>query len=157
MVPRRHRLHEVGMLQPLPSGDVESNPGPRTHTNKDIPAIWLICNNTQDTLGSCELHTDEQRQYKHDWRCTIYTPTYNVTPSTDNTTAHHKNTLPSSHKQQSTKGQTHRHTSNQHKRHQIQNLKTSHTAANRTSSQYKKQNSHRKRNHQKYPTTPPYA
>ena len=32
--------------------------------------------------------------YKPDWRCTIHTPTQNVTttPSTDNTTSHHKQT-----------------------------------------------------------------
>ena len=36
----------------------------------------------------------KQQQYKPDWKCTIHTPTQNVTttPKTDNTTAHHKQT-----------------------------------------------------------------
>ena len=42
-------------------------------------------------------------------------------------------------------------------RNKIEGLKTSYTAPNQTSSQYKKQKSHRKLEHQKYPTTPLYA
>ena len=48
----------------------------------------------------------QQRQYKPDWRCTIHTPTQNVTtPSTDNTTPHHKQTTthPPTHSQTTSK------------------------------------------------------
>ena len=67
-------------------------------------------------------------------------------------TNHH----PPTHKQQSTKGQKHRHTSNPHKWHQKQNRRTKiffYTAPNRTPSQYKKQNTHIKLKHLNYPTT----
>ena len=72
------------------------------------PTYWVHLNCTQI----------KQRQYKPDWRCTIHTPTQIVTttPSPDNTTT--------THRQQSTKGQKHRLTSNQHKRHQKQNRGT---------------------------------
>ena len=58
----------------------------------------------------------QQRQYKPEWRCTIHTPTRNVTtpPSTDNSpssTKHHPLT-----NNIQIKGQKDRHTSNQHKR-----------------------------------------
>ena len=142
--PRRHSLHEVGLLQtsaqivstqslaprdggPIPffwasrsslpaawlallltkAGDVESNPGPTTHTNKHASVIWIcdLCHiqiNKKQTSIRCN-HTHwvylncthiKQRQYKPDWRCTNHTPTQIVTttPSTDNTTPHHKQT-----------------------------------------------------------------
>ena len=90
--------------------DVESNPGPTTHTNKDTPVIWIcdIChkqiNKKQPSIRCNHTHNThwvhlkcthiQHRQYKPDWRCTIHTPTQNVTttPSTDNTTPHHKQT-----------------------------------------------------------------
>ena len=85
------------------AGDVESNPGPTTHTNKHTPVIWIcdLCHkqiNKKQTPIRCN-HTHnthwvhlkctyiQQRQYKPDWRCTIHTPTQNVT-----TTPHHKQT-----------------------------------------------------------------
>ena len=76
------------------AGDVESNPGPTTHTNKHTPVIW-ICDLSQ--TNKQETHTHwvhlkctqiKQGQYKPDWRCTIHTRTQNVTPST----AHQKQT-----------------------------------------------------------------
>ena len=88
------------------AGDVESNPGPTTHT----PVIWMCdhchkqinkkqasirCNHTHNT--HC-VHLNctpiKQRPYKPDWRYTIHTPTQNVTttPITDNTTPHHTQT-----------------------------------------------------------------
>ena len=87
------------------SGDVESNPGLTTHKNKHTPVIWIcdLCHkqiNKKQTSIRCN-HTHnthwvhlkyiqiKQRQYKPDWRCTIHTPTQNVTtPST----THHKQT-----------------------------------------------------------------
>ena len=56
------------------AGDVESNPGPTTHTNKHTPVIWIcdLCHKQinkkqtsirQHTLGSSELYTYKQRQY----------------------------------------------------------------------------------------------
>ena len=145
------------------AGDVESNPGPTTHTNKHTPVIWIcdLCykqTNKKQTSIRCKYTKIKQGQYKPDWRCTIHTPTQNVTitPST----AHQKQTT------------THPLTNNNQPkdknivilqiningiRNKIKELKNSYTAPNRTSSQYKKQNSHRKLKHQKYPTTPPYA
>ena len=89
------------------AGDVESNPGPTTHTNKHTPVIWIcdLCHkqiNKKQTSFRCN-HTHwvhlkcthiQQRQYKPDWRCTIHTRTQNVTttPGTYNTTPHHKQT-----------------------------------------------------------------
>ena len=88
------------------AGDVESNPGPTTHTNKHTPVIWMCdlchkqinkkqtsirCNHTHNTHWvhlKCT-HTKE-RQYKPDWRCIIHTPTQNV--ATTPSTAHHKQT-----------------------------------------------------------------
>ena len=119
------------------AGDAESNPGPTTHINKHTPVMWICdlchkqinkkqtsirCNHTHNTHWVYLKYTHIQlRQYKPDWRCTIHTPTQNVTttqlPITNN---HH----PPTQKQQSTKGQKHRHTSNQHKRHQKQNRGT---------------------------------
>ena len=88
----------------------------------------IRCNNTHWVHPNCT-HI-KQREYKPDWRCTIYTPTQIVTttPSTDNTvirnspsqTNHH----PTTHRKQSTIGQKHSRTSNQHKRHQKQNRGT---------------------------------
>ena len=92
------------------AGDVVSNPGPTTYTDKHTPVNW-ICNlchkqiNKKQTSIRCN-HTYnthwvnlncthiKQRQHKHDWRCTIHTHTQNVTttPCTDNTTSHHKQT-----------------------------------------------------------------
>ena len=89
--------------------DVESNPGPTTHTNKHTPVIWIcdLCHkqiNKKQTSIRCN-HTHnthwvhlkcthiQQRQYKPDWRCTIHTPTQNVTTTPSaNTTPHHKQT-----------------------------------------------------------------
>ena len=87
--------------------NVESNPGPTTYTYPHTPVIW-ICDlclkqiNKQQTSIRCNhphwVHLKstqiKQRQYKPYWRCTIHAPTQNVltTPSTDNTTAHHKQT-----------------------------------------------------------------
>ena len=88
--------------------DVDSNPGPTTHTNKRTPVIWICnlchkqikkqqtsirCHNTHNThwvhLNCTQI---KQRQYKPDWRCTIHTPTQIVTttPSTNNTTSHRR-------------------------------------------------------------------
>ena len=84
------------------AGDVKSWPD---DTNKHTPVIWICdlchnqinkkqtsirCNNTHWVHLKCT-HI-QQRQYKPDWRCTIHTHTQNVTttPSTDNTTPHHK-------------------------------------------------------------------
>ena len=70
-------------------------------------------------------------------------------------TNHH----PTTHIQQSTKGQKHRHTSNQHKRHQKQNR-----GAYKPSTQHPTGHHHntktkliQKAKHLTYPTTPPYA
>ena len=74
------------------AGNVESNPGPTTHTNKHTPVILICdlchkqinkkqtsirCNNTHWVHMKC-IHI-QHRQYKPDWRCTIHTPTQNVT------------------------------------------------------------------------------
>ena len=94
------------------AGNVESNPGP-THTNKHTPVIWICdlchkqinkkptsirCNHTHNThwvhLKCTQI---KQRQYKPDWRCTIHTPTQNVT--TTPSTAHKTNYHPPSHLQ----------------------------------------------------------
>ena len=121
------------------AADVESNPGPTKHTNKDTSVIWIcdpcyksrnkpqsdVTTHTQHTLGSSECTHIQQRQYKPDWRCTIHTLTQNITTtsSTDNTTPHHKQT--NTHSQTTINQRTkHRHTSNQHKRHQKQNRGT---------------------------------
>ena len=90
--------------------DVESNPGPTTHTTKHTPVIWIcdLChkqiNKQQISIRCNHIHNThwvhlkctymKQRHYKPNWRCTIHTPTENVTttPSTDNTTAHQKQT-----------------------------------------------------------------
>ena len=144
----------------------------RRHTQiKHTTAIW-ICNlchkqikKQQTSIRYNHTHNTrwvdlkctqiKQRQYKPDWRCTIHTHTQiATTPSTDNTTYRRQNT-------------TQPHTDNNQPkdkniiilqvnihgiRNKIEELKTSYTATNRTSSQYKKQNSHRKL---KYSTTPP--
>ena len=103
---------QIVSTQSLPPemGDVESNPGPTTHTNKHTPVIWIYdlchkqinkkqtsirCNHTHNThwvhLKCTQI---KQRQYKPDCRFTIHTPTQNVTTtlSTDNRTVHHKQT-----------------------------------------------------------------
>ena len=74
------------------AGDVKSNPGPTTHTNKHTPVIWICdlchkqinkkqtsirCNHTKKHTLNCT-HI-KQQQYKPDWRCTIHTPTQNIT------------------------------------------------------------------------------
>ena len=79
------------------AGDVnhESNPGPTTHTNKHTPVIWICdlyhkqINKKQTSIRFNHTHNThwvhlncthiKQRQYKPDWRCTIHTPTQNVT------------------------------------------------------------------------------
>ena len=104
-------------------GDVESNPGPTTHTDKREQTS-IRCNNTH--WGHLNCTHIKQRQYKPDWRSTFHTLTLNVTtPSTDNTTSHHKQTTthPLTNNNQP-KDKKHRHTSNQHKRHQKQNRGT---------------------------------
>ena len=94
----------------LPAAWLALLPGPTTHTEKHTPVIWICdlchkqinkkqtsirCNHTHNThwvhLNCTHI---KQRQYKPDWRCTIHTPTQNVTtrPSTDNTTSQHKQT-----------------------------------------------------------------
>ena len=87
----------------------------------------IRCNHTHNTHWVHLKCTHmQQRQYKPDCRCTIHTPTQNVTiPSTDNTTRHHKQTTthPLTNNNQP-KDKKHRHTSNQHKRHQKQNRGT---------------------------------
>ena len=80
------------------AGDVESNHGPTTHTNKHTPVIWIcdLCHkqiNKKQTSIRCNythwVHLRcthiQQRQCRPDWRCTIHTPTQNVTttPSTE--------------------------------------------------------------------------
>ena len=148
----------------------------RRHTQINTPVIWICdlchqqikkqqtsirCNHTHNThwvhLNCIQI---KQRQYNPDWRCTIHTPTQivTITPNTDNTITHRRQitTQPLTDNNQP-KGQKHRHISKQDKRHQKQSQGTknnSYTAPNRTSSQYKKQSSHRKLKHQKYPTTP---
>ena len=115
------------------AGEVESNPDPKTDTNKHTPVIWICdlchkqikkqptsirCNHTHNThwvhLNCTQI---KQRQYKPDWRCTFPTHTQIVTrtqqPIVDKTQPN-----------QSTKGEKHCHTSNQHKRHQKQNRGT---------------------------------
>ena len=103
-----------------------------------------------------------EEAYKPDWRCTIHTPTQNVTttPSTDNTTPHHNQTT------------THPLTNNNQSkdknivilkinindiRNKIEELKKLVHSTQPDIITYKKQNSHRKLTHLKYPTTPPYA
>ena len=64
-------------------------------TNKNKKQTSIRCNHTHNThwvhLKCTQI---KQRQYKPDWRCTIHTPTQNVTttPSTYGTTPHHKQT-----------------------------------------------------------------
>ena len=84
-------------------GDIESNPGPTTHTNIHTPVIWICdlyhkqinkkrtsirCNHTHWVHLKCTPII--QQQHKPDWRCTIHTPTQNVTTTPG--TAHHKQT-----------------------------------------------------------------
>ena len=128
--PRRHSMHEVGLLQTsahivstqfLPpemgarfrfldksavapcrlAGSVPHKSGGRRvkswpdDTHKHTPVIWTcdLCNkqiNKKQTSIRCN-HTHnkhwvhlkcthiKQRQYNHDWRCTIHTPTQKVT------------------------------------------------------------------------------
>ena len=121
------------------AGDVESNPGPTTHTDKHTPVIWIcdLCHkqiNKKQTSIRCN-HTHwvhlncthiKQRQYKPDWRYHSYTHTKrnNNTKHRQHNSPSHTNHHPPTHKQQSTKGQKHRHTSNQHKRHEKQSRET---------------------------------
>ena len=126
--PRRHSMHEVGLLQTSAqilgarfrfggkpvvapcrlSGSAPHKSGGRR--GKSWP------DNTHNTHNTHWVHLNctyiKQRQYKPDWRCTIHTPTQNVTttPTTYNTTTKH------------------RHTSNQHNRHQKQNRGTKKTS-----------------------------
>ena len=160
------------------AGDVESYPGSTTYTNKHTPVIWIcdLCHkqiNKKQTSIRCD-HTHnthwvplkcthiQQRQYKPDWRYTIHTPTHGVTatPDTDGTTPHHGRTA------------THPLTGKGQPRYRnivilqinmsgirnkIEELKKLYTAPSRTSSQCKRQNSHRKLRHLGYPTAPPCA
>ena len=86
------------------AGDVVSNPGPTTHTNKHASGIWICdlchkqikkqqtsigCNNTHWVHLNCT--QIKRRQYKPDWRSIIHTSTQIITtPSTDNTTTHRR-------------------------------------------------------------------
>ena len=83
-------------------------PGPTTHTNKHSPVIWIcdLChkqiNKKQPSIRCSHTHNTQwvhlkctqikRQQYKPDWRCTVHTPTQNVTTtrSTDNTTTHRR-------------------------------------------------------------------
>ena len=125
------------------AGDVESNPGPTTHTNT-LQSFW-ICDHKQTSIRSNHIHwvhlkctQIKQRQYKPDWRCTIHTPTQNVT--TTLRTAHHKQTTTHPRTNNNKPKDKNIVTSNKHKQHQKQNRgakKNSYTAPNRASSQYK--------------------
>ena len=67
----------------------------RWHTQINKKQTPIRCNHTHNTHWVHLKCTHiKQRQYKPDWSCTIHTPIQNVTttPSTDNTTAHHKQT-----------------------------------------------------------------
>ena len=104
----RASLHSAWLVLLLTKvGGVESNPGPTTHPGKHTPVIWIcdLCDkriNKKQTSIRCNhtrwVHLNcthiKQRQYKPDWRCTIHTPTQNVTttPITDNTPPQHNET-----------------------------------------------------------------
>ena len=160
------------MASKYQEGDVESNPGPTTHTNKHTTVIWMCdlchkqinkkqtsirCNHTHNTHWvhlKC-IHI-QQRQYKQDWRCTFHTPTQNVTTTQ----------LPITNKAQPTHSKTtinqrkkHRHNSNQHKWYQKQNrgTKTPSTRTQLDTITIQKTKLTQKAKHLKYPTTPPYA
>ena len=74
----------------------------QTNTLQSFGFVTFVTNKKQTSIR-CSNHTHnthwvhlkcihiQQRQYKPDWRCTIHTPTQNVTPpSTNNTPPHHK-------------------------------------------------------------------
>ena len=98
--------------------NVESNPGPTTQTNthphslQSFGLVTFVTTKQQTSIRCTHTHWIHRkytqiRQYKPDWRCTIHTNrNNNASPSP---TKHH----PPTHKQHSTKGQEHRHTSNQ--------------------------------------------
>ena len=157
------------------AGDVESNPGRTTHTNKHTTVIWICdschkqinkkqpsirCNHTRNTHWIHLKYTQiKQRQYKPGWGCIIHTHTHtkrnNNTKHSPSQTNYHEPT----HRQQSTKGQRHRHTSNQNERNQKQNRGTK-----KPRTQHPTGHHHNTRNklthkakHKKYPTTPPNA
>ena len=160
---KRYSMREVGMLQTYvqivsnpviwasqPSlsaawmallrtkaGDVESNPGSTTHTNKHTPVIWIcdLCHNQikkpqsdvttyKHTMGSSGLLRDKtstiqiilEMHHSH-----THTHRNNNTKHRQHNNPLQTNHHPTTHRQQSTKGQKHRHTSNQHQRHQKQN------------------------------------
>ena len=133
------------------AGDVESNPGPTTHTNNTLQSFGFVtsvtnketslrCNHTHNThwvnLKSTQI---KQRQYKPNWRCTIHTPIQNVT--TTPSTAHHKQTtthLLTNNNQPKDKNIVILQININNIRNKTEELKTSYTAPNRTSSQYKK-------------------
>ena len=112
----------------------------------------IRCNHTHNTHWVHPKCTHiKQRQYKPDWRCTIHTPTQKetATPSTENTTPQHRKTNtypPSNNNQPNDKNIVILQININGIRHKIEELKTSYSAPNRTSSQYKKQNSHIKLN-----------
>ena len=73
----------------------------QTNTLQPFGCVTSVINKKQTSIRCNHTHwvhlkctQIKQRQYKPDWRCTIHTPTHNVTttPSTDNTTAPHKQT-----------------------------------------------------------------
>ena len=162
----------LGGSAPHKSGGRQVKSWPH-HTNKHTPVIWICdlcheqinlkqtsirCNHTHNTHWvNLKCTQIKHRQYKPDWRCTIHTPTQNVTtPSTDNTTAHHEQTI------------THPLTNNNqpkdknivirqiHKRHQNQNRRTNNlvhsTQPDINTIQETKLT--QKAKTQKYPTTP---
>ena len=106
--------HKSGDTLPLSftykSGGRRVKSGPDDTHRQTHSVIWICdlchkqinkkktsirCNHTHNThwvhLNCTHI---KQRQYKPYWRCTIHTPTQNVTttPRTDNTTPHHKQT-----------------------------------------------------------------
>ena len=156
------------------AGDVESNPAPTTYTNKHSLAlnpkiIWVcdFCHKQQTSIRCNQTHNTHLVHRK----CIYILNNDNTMPTRDAPFTHphnslqrqaHPTQLPITNKTPYIHSQT---TFNQRTkyfvilqiningiRNKIEELKTSYTASNRTSSQYKKQNSHRKLIHQKYTT-----
>ena len=145
------------------AGDVGWNPGSTTHTNKHTLVIWIcdLChkqetrNKTQSdvtthTTGSSEMHTDKTAtiqtwlQMHHSY---THTKLNNNTKHRQHNSPSQTNHHPPTHKQQSMDKNIVIFQININGiRHKIKELKKSYTGPNRTSSQYKKQNSHIKLN-----------
>ena len=94
-VPRRHSLHEVGMLQRsaqiVSTQSLPPEMGARFRfLGKPAVALCRLAGSAPHKSGCNYTHwvhlkctQMKQRQYKPEWRCTIHTPTQNVTtPST---------------------------------------------------------------------------